>query len=291
MRGGAAGRGQAWRKTGVALGSANKSGYVLAMLAADAVDRFHVVSRGQGPAVWFVHGSAADHSTWALQLASDLTQDARLCAYDRRGGQRFPFADDAIYRVEDHAADLAALVTAHGSAPVVVVGSSYGGAVALEFVRSNPGLARHAIICEPPLAASDDLAAIPVEFMAEFERLVSQQSGEAAAEFFLRTVLTDAVFERIPMIFRERSNSMWRQIRDDMRSVLAYRIDYPSLAKVTTPVTLLTGERSPSFFRSTIDALAAALPHATVEVMVNAGHLMHAEAKHEFAKVIRRALR
>jgi hypothetical protein len=32
----------------------------------------HVVCVGQGPRVLFVHGSAADHTTWSIQLASGL---------------------------------------------------------------------------------------------------------------------------------------------------------------------------------------------------------------------------
>ena len=48
----------------------------------------HVVRAGRGPTVVLVHGSATDHATWTIQIASSLTEHVRLVAYDRRGTGR-----------------------------------------------------------------------------------------------------------------------------------------------------------------------------------------------------------
>jgi pimeloyl-ACP methyl ester carboxylesterase len=222
----------------------------------------------------FVHGSAADHTTWSIQLAGSLRERFELVAYERRA--------DAT-TVEEHATDAAGLL---GDAPALIVGSSFGAVVALEVLRSHPGRCAGAVLIEPPMAASDELAAASTAFLAEFDRRTAAEGGPAAAEFFLRFVLGDASYDRIPRAFLDRSKSKWAQIRADSGALLAYRPRYRELASVQTPVLLLGGDRSATYFRATLDALLGALPHARLEVVANAGHMLHAEAWRRFAELV-----
>ena len=234
----------------------------------------HVVRAGQGPRVLFIHGSAADHTTWSIQLASPLRERFTLVAYDRR-------TDAAT--VEEHAADAAALLD---GGRTLLVGSSFGAVVALELLRTRPELCAGAVLIEPPMPASDDLAAAPSAFLAEFDRRAAEQGGPAAGEFFLRFVLGDAAFARIPRAFQDRSKQKWAEIRADSGALLAYRPRYPELAAVEVPVLLVGGDRSASYFRATLDALHAALPHARLEIVEGAGHMLHAEAPRKFGDLL-----
>ncbi|HVV84560.1 MAG TPA: alpha/beta hydrolase [Kofleriaceae bacterium] len=244
----------------------------------------HVVRAGRGPTVVLVHGSATDHATWTIQIASSLTEQVRLVAYDRRGTGRSP-AGDAPLTVERHADDLAALIAAEAEAEggaATVVGSSFGAAVVLEACRRAPARVRAAVLIEPPLAASDDAPALPVGFLPALDRLAGEQGPEAAAERFLRTVLGDAAFERLPRAFQARSKAQWTQIRADSAALAAYQVGYDRLGDVTVPVRLLGGERSAAYFRPTLEALARALPRATLVSIAGGGHMLHAEAPRAF---------
>ncbi len=221
-----------------------------------------------------IHGSAADHTTWSIQLASPLRHRFTMLAYDRR-------RDAAT--VEEHAADAAAVL---GTGRALIVGSSFGSVVALELLRTRPELCAGAVLIEPPMAASDDLAAAPSAFLAEFDRIAAEQSGPAAGEFFLRTVLGDAAFERMPRAFQERSAEKWAEIRADSGALMAYRPRYAELARVDTPVVLVGGDRSASYFRPTLDALAVALPRARLEIINGAGHMLQAEAPRKFGELL-----
>ncbi len=234
----------------------------------------HVVRAGHGPRILLIHGSAADHTTWSIQLASPLRERFTLIAYDRRG--------DAA-TVDDHAADAADLL-ADGRA--LVVGSSFGSVVALELVRTRPELCAGAVLIEPPMAAADDLAAAPHAFLDELDRRATEQGGPAAGELFLRTVLGDAAFERMPRTYQERAKQKWAEIRADSAALLAYRPRYAELATVDVPVLLVGGDRSAPYFRPTLDALAAALPRARLAIVAGAGHMLHAEVPRRFAELL-----
>ena len=222
------------------------------------------------PTILLIHGSAADHTTWNIQLASNLREKVSLIAYDRR----------VASTVEEHAAD--ALAKLDG--PAVIVGSSFGAVIALEVLRRSEQ--RGAVLIEPPMAASDDAPAAPAAFLAEYDRRAAEQGGPAAAEFFLRTVLGDRAFERMPRAFQERSKSKHVEIRADSAALIAYRPRYAELARITTPVLLLGGEHSAPYFRPTLEALRAALPNARLETVAGAGHMLHAEAHRRFAELL-----
>jgi pimeloyl-ACP methyl ester carboxylesterase len=217
-----------------------------------------------------IHGSAADHTTWSIQLSSALRDRFTLIAYDRRV--------DAS--VEQHADDAAALLDDR----TLVIGSSFGAVVALDVIRRYATAG--AILIEPPMAAADDRLPAPVEFLDAYDRCVAEQGGPAAAELFLRMVLGDAAYQRMPRAYQERSKAKWAEIRADSAALIAYRPRYAELARVETPVLLLAGERSAATFRPTLAALLAALPHARLEVVPAAGHMLHAEAHRRFAELV-----
>lgn len=245
----------------------------------------HAVRTGtHGPPLILVHGSATDASTWTIQLASTLTARYRLVAYDRRGAGRSPRAPGvAWHTIEEHAADLLAMI-ADAGAPALVAGSSCGAVVVLEACRRQPAAIRGAILIEPPLAPSDALPSVPRGFLDELDRLATEHGPEAAAERFLITVLGQAAWERLPKLFRARSAREWPQIRGDCYALDAYAVRYPSLAAVDVPLRLLGGDRSAPYFRPTLEALAAALPRASLHVVTGAGHMLHADAPRAFAE-------
>jgi lipase len=84
-----------------------------------------------------VHGITANHRTFAL-LAEALPEH-RLLAPDLRGrgaSRTLP----GPWGIDRHAEDVAGLITASASGPVVLVGHSMGGFVAAALVRRSPDL-------------------------------------------------------------------------------------------------------------------------------------------------------
>lgn len=231
----------------------------------------------------FIHGSAADNTTWTIQRAG-LRDKLRLITYDRRGTGSSPLpAGVEFLTIEQHAADAAELIARYArGGPVVACGSSFGGVVALEVARSRPELLRGAMLLEPPLASSDDAPSIPEHFLHRFDEIAAREGGPAGAEYFLRQVVGDVAFERMPKKFQERSKALYAPIRQDIAALGRYPVRYGELSAIQVPILLLGGERSASFYRPTLEALQQSLGNARLEILSAAGHMMHAEAHRRF---------
>jgi pimeloyl-ACP methyl ester carboxylesterase len=236
----------------------------------------HVVRAGAGPHILLIHGSATDHRTWSIQLASPLRTQFTLIAYDRRG--------DAP-SVEAHAEDAAALLAAEPGRGIVI-GSSFGAVIALDLVRRHPQRVAGAILIEPPLAASDTVPAVAASFLSAFDARAARDGGPAAGELFLRTVLGDAVFERMPRALQVDATSRFAEIRADSAALMAYLPRYAALAAIATPILLLGGERSAPLYGPTLEALHRALGNAQLETVPGAGHMLHAEASRKFHALV-----
>src|SRR5205085_7975479 len=95
--------------------------------------RFHVQriagqEPGPRPIVVFLHGLVMDNlSSWYFTVAPAMAKVADVMLYDLRGHGRSERPVSG-YRLDDHVADLAALLDALGETrPVHLVGNSFGG--------------------------------------------------------------------------------------------------------------------------------------------------------------------
>jgi pimeloyl-ACP methyl ester carboxylesterase len=244
-----------------------------------------VVRRGEGPPIVFVHGSAADHGTWMMQLATPLPGFSSV-AYDRRGAPSAPFSPGQVPTTEAHVADLVALLGAEAPGPALVVGSSYGAVVSLAAAAACPERLAGLVLCEPPLPMDDLVPGSPAGFGCAFDRLVATAGGEAAAEMFLRAVLGSRAFDAAPARLRQNMLALWRSIRADMIALGRLRLRYGELGGVRVPCLLLSGARSPAFYTAPLDTLERALPSARREVIPSAGHAMHLENPRAFGQAV-----
>jgi lipase len=109
----------------------------------------HRFGPADGPAVLALHGLTGHGKRWE-SLALEELPDVRVIAPDLRGHGRSPSAPP--WSFEAHVADLRALLAAEGVGPAVVVGHSFGGAVALHLAHRHPELVRGLLLLDPAIA-------------------------------------------------------------------------------------------------------------------------------------------
>ncbi|MEP7210478.1 MAG: alpha/beta hydrolase [Alphaproteobacteria bacterium] len=103
-----------------------------------------------GPAVLMIHGTTSHLVDFDVALGKELGGKYRLLAYDRPGmGRSTKRPNDAAQLAvqADTAADV--IRAEHPDGPVVVVGHSYGGAVALRLALDHPELVSGLVLLAP----------------------------------------------------------------------------------------------------------------------------------------------
>ncbi len=238
---------------------------------------------GRGPAVVFIHGTAADKTSWRALVA--LIRDrVSATVYDRRGAWSWPLADgDPPPLVSDHADDAAAIIASLGTAAVHVCGISFGAVVALDLIRRRPDLVQSAVLFEPALAPDDHASSVPRDLVDNVGRLVGEGDVEQAGEYFCRRVLGSAAWNVLPAAVRQDMRRRGLQIHHDLLANAAYRVCYQELATITVPVLLLKGGRSRDVFEPTLESLQGTLRRAQRGRLEHAQHVPTGEAWREFA--------
>ncbi len=97
---------------------------------------------GSGPPLLLLHAGIADARMWEPQWRT-WAGTFRLVRCDLPGFGRTPVPADALLRP---AAEAARLLDELGAGPAVVVGASFGGAVALELTVARPDLVRAVVL-------------------------------------------------------------------------------------------------------------------------------------------------
>jgi len=236
---------------------------------------------GSGPTVILVHGSATDAGTWSIQLST--CRGLRLVAYHRRGTPAWPAPNLDALGTGDHLDDLADVVESYGGERPCLCGSSYGAVIVLELLRRRPRLDVTAILCEPPLLAPDGGME---RFLNRFRTALAERGGEQAAEVFLRAVIGDDGFERLPKAWRARCIASWPQIASDVEALARTTIDFEPFAGLAQPLLLVAGSRSPRIYRFAIEELLRVVPRAQLEVIAEAGHMMHVDGARSFCRLL-----
>ncbi len=103
-----------------------------------------------GPAVLLIHGSTSHLVDFDVALGPQLSGRYHLIAYDRPGMGRSRKRPGDAARLAIQAETAADVIRAeHPSGPVVVIGHSYGGAVALRLALDHPELVSGLVLLAP----------------------------------------------------------------------------------------------------------------------------------------------
>ena len=235
---------------------------------------------GEGEPLVLVHGAWVDLHSWGL-VAPGLSQSFKVVAYDLRGHGQSTLDDATSGTVHDDIADLAALVTHLGIAPVTVFGVSSGACIALRFAAEHPELVLRVIAQEPPidslLRAAPDAGALAEQDRLDREAvrgLIEQGKHRDAAEHFVEHIaIGPGAWASFPPpvqdTFERHAEAFLGQTNDPD----AVEVDLEALSSSSVPVVLTRGDQSPAIFTPIMDELERRLPNAQTHTFIGAGHV------------------
>lgn len=240
--------------------------------------------RGSGPPLLFLHGGPAISDY--VQLISAELDGWRSVSYQQRG--LAPSATGGPFTVERHVADAVAVLETANVGPVVVVGHSWGGHLALHLALERQDLVTGMVIVDPLGAIGDGgvsemgqnlgLRLLP-EAVSEYSEVAARLAGPDPTDADMISSLRllwpgyfadPATAPPIPSFMRaspEPYVATFASVAAHLAAGFGGR-----LAELTVPSVFVLGASSP-MPPSQGEQTAALLPANEVRVIPGAGHL------------------
>jgi len=235
--------------------------------------RLYYEEHGSGAPIAGIHGTGSSPLVWG-EAVDELARLGRVIVYDRRGHGRSERPDPYDRTsVAEHADDAAALLEALDAAPAVVIGRSYGAAVAADLALRHPQLVRALVLLEPAeLELAPATAAWARALGERLGEVAEQQGVDAVGEAMIEEALGADTWQVLPenlrRLFTDNGPAVLAEQRGDY-----VQADAAAFAAVEQPVLLVAAAGSVPVLRELIAALADALPNARTS-LVEGGHLI-----------------
>ncbi len=231
------------------------------------------------PAIVLVHAFPLGSQMWEPQFRGAF-DGWRILAPDLRGfgGSTDPRPDDATPTIDDYAEDVAALVREVAGGPVVLAGLSLGGYVAFAVMRRTPGLVR-ALILADTRAGADSLEARAAR--KTMLTVLEHDGPQGVARDMMPKLLGATTREQNPdaeetvrLLIKRQSP---RAIRDAVVRMMERPDSTPLLPSMAVPALVVVGDEDLLTPPAESEAMAAALPNASLVRITGAGHLSNLE--------------
>jgi pimeloyl-ACP methyl ester carboxylesterase len=229
--------------------------------------------------VVFVHGTMDRASSFGK--VSRRLPDVEVVRYDRRGYGRSTAG--VATGIDQLVADLMIVI---GDEESTLVGHSLGGVVALAAAERAPHLVKAVASFEAPMPwkAWWPQASVGNQAIGA----AANRDPEDAAEVFMRRIVGDRVWERLPPRTRAQRRSEGEAMLADLDSVRIGEAYDPS--RIVAPVVSGYGDQSDERHRRAATELSHDVAGTALVVVAGAGHGAHASHPDEFAHFVRRAV-
>lgn len=240
------------------------------------------------PTAFLVHGGpGGDHTSYKAGL-SDLSQKMQLVYFDHRGQGRSARGPKETYTLENNVEDMEALRQYLGLNKIIVIGSSYGGMVALSYaIKYSQNLSHLIVIATVPdyrflEKAKQFIAAKGTPEQKKYAEILWAGKFKDEAElkkYFqvmapLYSVTYNPEAENLP---DNRTIYSVDAINQAFGGFLRTYNILDQLHKITVPTLVIAGRHDwicpPEFS----EEIAAAIPNSDLRIFENSGHLIRVD--------------
>jgi pimeloyl-ACP methyl ester carboxylesterase len=261
--------------------------------------RLHVVERGEGRPLVFLHGVSLSAVTWHYQLL-DLATRFRTVAVDFRGHGRSETGHDG-HTLERVGHDLAELLVALDLHDAVLVGHSMGGLTVFEFLVDHAEVVAERVagaVLVSSLASTEGnvhawhiLSTMLAPVSAWGLRAAGRLPGGYLPSTDLSYLIARAGFGRAPSpthveLTRAMTAATSTSVLADFTVEIARAELRDRLAEVTLPVLVVAGSRDVVTPMSNAREIVRNLPGAELKVLRGGGHMLMLERRKELNELI-----
>ena len=230
--------------------------------------------------VLLLHAGIADSRMWAQQREALRAAGHEPVAPDLPGFGEEPLRPPTV--------DYVGFAAERLGEPGAVVGSSFGGRVALELTGARPDLVRALVLVSPGLASTEWSAETQALF-AEEDELVQGGELAAAADQQARMWLAP---DAHPSVGRLTAAMTRRSYEQQLPLDGQVRADWPEpsaearLAEIGVATLVVTGSEDRRELHDVAARLVRELPDAQAETIEGAGHLPSLERPEELNRLL-----
>lgn len=252
---------------------------------------------GSGQPLLLVHGLGSSAESWMFNV-EPLARHYRVLAPDLVGfGKSGKTTDRAELSLPRAARFLDGFLEGQGVSRAHVVGNSMGGIISLQFAVDYPGMVDKLVLVDAAGFGADvhisfRLQSLPLlgEILAEPSRRGTRMALEVASQ--RREFITDGLIERFyelarqpgmkaPFLAAVRQGITLGGVRKELLAPLQARIP-----QITAPTLILWGRHDKVLPISQLETARRMLPHATVHIFEDCGHIPQMENAPEFNRVL-----
>jgi len=234
---------------------------------------------GRGPGVVCTHSNASTSGQW-IALMERLAPDFRVLAVDSYGAGKSPeWPSDRVITLRDEVA-LIEPVLAKAGAPLVLVGHSYGAAVALIAALDRPERVRGLALYEPTLFALIEAEGPPPNDADGIRNAVAAAAAaldagdrDAAAEHFIDYWMGPGSWGKTPEKRQQAIAASGVNVRRWKHALFTEPTPLAAFAALDVPVLYMTGARSTASARAVARLLCGVLPRVERLEFADAGHM------------------
>lgn len=238
-----------------------------------------------GTPLLVLHGLFGSARNWST-VAKRLGERRRVYALDLRNHGGSPWAETMSY--PEMAADLLRFLDDRGFARAAVLGHSMGGKAAMTLALNHPDRVERLIVADIAPVAYTHTHAPYVAAMkgADLEGCTRRSEVEAQLaagipEASLRAFL-------LQNLVMENGRFQWRINLDALAGCMETLIGFPDLGarRYDGPTLFIGGARSDYITPESAPAIRRAFPAAHIEMILDAGHWVHAEKPEPFTAMV-----
>jgi len=220
------------------------------------------------PAIIFANSLGSDFRIWS-EVTEALKDRFKLIRYDKRG-HGLSEAPSEPYSIEDHIADLSALLDHLEVKSTIVVGLSVGGVIAQGLAGARPELVRALVLCDTGHKIGD------TEMWNSRITTIRATGLQDAADSILERWFPPAFHQTNPTDIRGwRSMVVRTPIEGYLGTCAALRdADMTDIARsISVPTLCVVGSEDAATVPELVQSTADLIPGARFEVIKGSGHL------------------
>ena len=244
---------------------------------------------GKGTPFVMIHAGVADSRQWNNEFAL-FARNYQVLRYDMRGYGKSEPVDGEF----SHMSDLVSLLNAlELQGPIVMMGCSMGGGLAMDFALTHPSRMRALIMVGSGPSGLELDVPTPAKF-AEAEEAYKAGDLDLTAEIETQIWFdgTDRAPQQVNQAMRKLAYEMNRKALDHEAKELGKRLpntDTPAfdrLKELSIPVLVIVGAHDTPYILAAADYMIEKIPSTRKAIIEDAAHLPNMDQPQEFQTIV-----